>query len=129
MNIKLNLTLTPPRFCDHVLPFNGSPEAKKYQVVLFRTKTTEASHRSSEDEHSDIEQSTVGDPECNHSAADDLEIDSESHDSSGTVAQISSTCSSECCKSDLRITHLISFLAKKGRVNNRSFQRGWFVEH
>ena len=84
----------------------------------------------SEDEHSDIKQPTVSDPECSHSAADDssdLEIDSESHDSSGTVAQISSTCLSKCCKSDLSEPYHPSNILlskKKGRVNKIVHSQG-----
>ena len=93
----------------------------------------------SEGENSDLEQDDiVGDPECSHMADDldsDLEGDSESHGSSATVAQIdefSSTCSSECCKSELSEPyHPSNILLSKKRQGkqNRSFQRGWFMEH
>ena len=107
--------------------------AQNQEIALDEDQTNEV-------DHSDIEDAAVSDPAVHRTSlmADDSdsdpEVDSESHGSSDTVTQSDeiSTCSSECCNSELSEPyHPASIALNKRRQGkqNRSFQRGWFVEH
>ena len=89
--------------------------------------------RNSDSEQYDAPSDTSG-PDCDD-ANEDVEINSESHDSNSTTAQndeLGSSCSSECCRDDLSEPyHPTNILLSKKRQGkqSRTFQRGWFVEY